>query len=439
MSNIITVTGLKQAAEKYDPILRTLPAWQLRQAITELKLNMKKVDLKDVRTMKRRHAGGTKPYVTTAESISYSDNLLEFETSELAVDPTVFCTKENIMSYEGTKDYTFIGGKPVDNVAKKHPLEYQILEAMILNHSEDIMFALFHAGRDNSGSTPQTAFNGFYTQVDALITAGKLTAARGNYAPTGAFTRPTSTSDTAAYENLVDWILGSHPMLRSSIGGDPILYITEDTLLAVREALRNKLQYLSYPSMDQLTTYLREDARTPGLQIISHIALGQGSRLMLAKPGLLDFGWNTEAAAKFVQVRNPFEDPNVVQFWLQAAYGTRINDWHEKVFRTNDQTNEVVNLAGDYSATGAITVAISGAAGQWYIDSDSRRRSSGQYLLGVTPGAHTIHFTDVDGFTTPSDISITVAAGADISKTATYTASGNGGQGGSPENNEPGD
>jgi hypothetical protein len=49
-----------------------------------------------------------------------------------------------------------------------------------------------------------------------------------------------------------------------------------------------------------------------------------------------------------VSVRNIEKDPNEVQFWVQSAVDTRIQDIHPKVFMTNDQINTVENLAGDY-------------------------------------------------------------------------------------------
>lgn len=161
---------------------------------------------------------------------------------------------------------------------------------------------------------------------------------------------------------------------------------------------------------------------------------------MLMKDGLLDFGWNTQRATQFVQVRDPFEDPNDVQFWLQAAYGTRIQDWHEKVFRINDQTNECINLAGDYAATGAVRVTIEGApSAKWYLDGYASRRQSGQYLLGLAPGSYTIKFESVEGLDTPADIAITVTAGADIQKTASYTSpSGGGGEEEEDDEENPG-
>ena len=68
----------------------------------------------------------------------------------------------------------------------------------------------------------------------------------------------------------------------------------------------------------------------PALEILSHEALGQGSRLILQKKGNMDVAFNTQAATKFCQIRDIYEDPNEWQFWLQTGYDTRIRDWHEK-------------------------------------------------------------------------------------------------------------
>lgn len=430
MANIVTVDGLRKAAEKYDPIIRQLPAWALTEAIKALRLNVMKVDMKDVITHERRKSGGTMPYVPSAESITYTEGMLAYESSDLEVYETVFKAKENITNYKGA-NVQFLGGKPMDNTSKKHPLEYKIIQTMVKTHAEDVMFALFHAERNTSGNNALSCFYGYNSQIDALISSGDITAARGNYAPTGAFNAPVDENDCSAYENLVDFIGGSHNMLRSSIGGNPLLYVTEEVMVNVRAAYRNKVKAFQMPTMDQVKDMIRQDALCPGLEFITHIALGGGHRVMLIKPGLLDLGWNTQAASRFVQVRDPFEDPNIVQFWLQASYGTRLRDWHEKLFRVNDQTNSCINLSGDYAATGAVKVDITGPAGaRWYIQGQTQRRSSGQYILGLAPGSYTIKFDAVDGYTTPSDISITVTAGADVSKTATYTVANAGGGGG---------
>ena len=79
---------------------------------------------------------------------------------------------------------------------------------------------------------------------------------------------------------------------------------------------------------------------------------------------------------------------------------TRINDWHEKVFRCNEQKNESLDLAGDYCKTGGVQVAITGTdKGQWSIQGKVAKRGNGQCIIGLPPGKYTIEFTDADGKT----------------------------------------
>ena len=59
----------------------------------------------------------------------------------------------------------------------------------------------------------------------------------------------------------------------------------------------------------------------------------------------MDVAFNTQAATKFCQIRDIYEDPNEWQFWLQTGYDTRIRDWHEKVYRCNEQKNESLDLS----------------------------------------------------------------------------------------------
>ena len=171
------------------------------------------------------------------------------------------------------------------------------------SHCEDVAFSLCCAERDEESSSPITAFDGLHTIVDKIITAGDINVARKNLVISGSFTMPTSESDTSAYDGLVAWILETHPILRSSVGGIPQLQISQSVLMAARAALRNKLKAFDYPSTAKMLEHLREDAFCPSLIFSTHECLGTGSRLVLQKVGNMDLAINTQAAAKFIQIR----------------------------------------------------------------------------------------------------------------------------------------
>ena len=282
---------------------------------------------------------------------------------------------------------------------------------------------MFHADRDVDVNSPATAFNGFFTQMDMLRLNGDICAANGNFRLSGTFEIPTSETDYTAYENLVEWVGGAHPLLRSSSGGAPILYAPESVLKAARAAYKLKTKAYGDPSMEQMVSALREDSRTPALQVVTHEAIGTGSRLTMMKPNNLELGWNTQKAAQFVDVRDIFDDPNEVQFWLQAAYDTRVIDVHQKLFMTNEQTNSSLILSGDYVEVGAIKATLAGAAGKWRVVGKASWKSSGQYDINLPAGEVEVEFQAVAGFTTPANQTVTVVEGADTAVTATYVAS----------------
>ena len=417
---LIDVSKLNEALITYDKALRALPFATLQEVAAKLGLNVMDLQGKHALINERRRAGGTQSY-KIGKDFRLVDKLLGYEPSVIEPKDVVCITKENSQKYDDG-ELLIVGGQPVSNINKKHPLETRVAFTLVKSHIEDVVYTLFHAERDEDSTSPSGAFDGLFTKADMLITTGDVNAARGNFAPSGIFALPTKETDSAAYENLVEWIGGANTYLRSSKSGIPQLLCAETVLIAARSALRNKLRMQEYPSMQRMIELLREDAMCPALEILSHEALGQGSRLVLQKKGNMDVAFNTQAATKFCQIRDIYEDPNEWQFWLQTGYDTRIRDWHEKVYRCNEQKNESLDLAGDYCKTGGVQVDITGTENAaWTIKGKVAERGNGQFIIGLTPGKYTIEFTAVDGKTKPADQEVTVVEGAVTTATGAYT------------------
>lgn len=420
MNKLADVSKLQESLVIYDKTLRALPYATLKDVAAKLKLNIMDLQGKHSRINERRRAGGTQSY-KIGKDFKEFEQIFGYEPSLIEPKDVVFITRENSQKYDDN-ELLIIGGTPVSNITKKHPLETKIVFGLTTSHAEDIVYYLFHAERDEESNSPSGAFDGYFTKADKLIITGAVNAARGNLAISGEFAMPVDESDYSAYENLVDWIGGAHNSLRSSQGGTPQLMCAETVIKAARAALRNKLKMQEYPSVARMIELLREDAFCPSLDVVTHEALGRGSRLIMQKAGNMDLAFNTQAATKFCQIRDIYPDPNEWQFWLQAGYDTRINDWHEKVFRTNEQKNEANDLAGDYCLTGAVQVNITGTdAGSWTIEGKTSTRSNGQYYIGLAPGKHTVVFNAVDGKTKPANQEITVKEGEVVAIEAQYT------------------
>ncbi|MGL4519595.1 MAG: carboxypeptidase-like regulatory domain-containing protein [Phocaeicola sp.] len=417
---LIDVSKLQDATTIYDKALRTLPFVSILEAAAALGLNVMELKGKHTLINERRRAGGTQSYEVDKEFAKLA-NLIGYEPSDIEPKDVVFITKENSKKYTDN-ELLVVGGKPTDNKGKRHPMEFSVLSSQTRSHGEDIVYALCNAERDKDSTAPTGAFDGLHTKVDKFIIAGAINVARGNLIITGEFEIPGDGTSTVAYDKLVEFVASTHPMLRSTKGGIPQLQISQHVIKAARAALRNKLKMQEYPTQTRMLELLREDAFCPSLEFATHECLGNGSRLILQKKGNMDLAINTQSAAKFVQVRDIYEDPNTWQFWLQAGYDTRLRDWHEKVFACNEQKNSYLDLSGDYCLTGGVQVNTTGTdAAKWTIDDQTTEHESGSYAINLTPGAHTIKFGAVSGKTKPADQTVTIVEGEVKTVVGAYT------------------
>lgn len=345
MAKTVNITNLSRAAQNYNNVLRELPYFQFMEVAKKLRINILKVKGEDILISKRRKADFLRPYKMDLP-LKDKAELLKFYESKLKPEVTYAELNDNILGY-GDKKVLSNAGEAVNHKTKQHPLELLILRDLVISVGEDVIFNMFHAQRDEDTPSAATAFNGFFHKLNLLVTAEEIAAGKGNLKTTGAFEPAIENVETsfANYTRMVDFIKSAHPLLRR---GEVLLYAAENPLTHVRDDFRKMVKAFDYPSMEQVVEKLRSDANCPGLQVITDETLGTGDQLILTKPGNLDFGVGEESDKDYVQVRNPYPDPNIVQYWIQAAYDTRIQDVHEKLFQTNEQKNAGLSFAGDY-------------------------------------------------------------------------------------------
>lgn len=417
-TRVINIDELKRYAKTYDGVLRVLPFFSLQEFAQRMRLNVIEVRDEDVLVNFRRKAGNTGPYKAGA-SIDYPDEIGKIVEMSLKPELTVSRIKDNIQNYK-EKRVISNAGEPVDHVSKRHPLEKTVIDNMVISHTEDVIFSAFFAERNEEVYSPLTAFTGFFPWIDHFKTTSDISLANGNLVPTGEFGSNDGVDD---YDRLVQFLRQAHPMLKRGA----VLYYSSSVELVCKEALRKKTSAFKRPTSEEFWEAVKDDAKFPMLQPVTHEAYGTGSALILVKPGMLDLGVNTRRASQFVQVRDIFEDPNDVQFWLQSAYGTRFQDVHRKVFQVNECTNQGVDLAGDYVGGGSVTVTLAGlddpSQGAWKIGESGSWMASGKTAVGVPAGTQTIIYKEVSGYTKPANGSVTVADGKDASATGTYSKS----------------
>jgi len=344
MANVINVTSLQRAAEKYQKDFKTLPYAILMPKMAKLGLRMIKVENKDILIEEQRKGGLTKPYAAGVEHTASASEIKKLAEKSLTVQPGYCALKDHIMNYKEKQVLYDPSADTVNNKTKKHPQEKLIIMNKIKTVGEDIIDALFSAERDIADESPQGLFDGYDTILDAAIAAGELSAALGNYIDSGALNAPTGETDYVAYTRLVDWLRSAN----TRFSQQSVLRLPIGIYHNCSDALQNKLKYKDVVQ-SVFVEKLRQDAVMPNLDVITDDALGTGTRISLMEKGLLDFGMNTFGDERFVEVRNPYEDPNMAQFWLQFMAGCRVNSWHSKVLMINQGTPVANALSGDYS------------------------------------------------------------------------------------------
>ncbi len=335
----VDITSLSTTAIRYQKDLKMLPYAVLKEALGVHGINMLPgIQYKDTITDFLRKQGIMKPYVignlADAAPGKAQEMTLEVETAYASV-------KDNIQNYKTvTVGPDVLLGK---NKSKKHPWELVMLQTIVRTFGEDILDCLFQGERDDAATTPLDAFDGFDTKINDFITAGLITGGKGNYVPTGTIAAPTSESDYAAFEALLDFYRSAHPLLRNKPANLLVPVAIADMY---DDAHFNKFRYK--PTTDE---YGRTELTGSGgkCKIVRSNIMGTGQRIVLTAPGNFDLGMDTLGDEEFVQVRTPYEDPNYVQFWIQGKYGTRIRSIHEKVFQSNEGSAIGNQLSGDYS------------------------------------------------------------------------------------------
>lgn len=344
---VVTVDGISKSAVTYDKALRRLPALQLAPLYTKFAMNVIMVPYERRKATLLRSAGGTVSY-HAGKQVKYSQGLLKFQESILRPKLVRFAMYDNILNYYGRQeDVQFYMGRPVDLKDKRHPLEQEILNNIVITHAEDVANYLFHAERDEDALTPDKAFDGFFTKIDKLIVDGDVAEDQGNLVTTGEIKFSEDAPD-APFQAVTGFLMKANLFLLSANGGVPQLILSEEVDRQLLLSYKHKTRNYQDATFEQMHQAIRDDVKCPQLEFVTDPVLGTGSRLTLLKKGLLDFGYNTTGAPQYVQARSIFEDPNLVQFWLQAAYDTSIEAWHKKVFQTNEQKNTAPDLCGDY-------------------------------------------------------------------------------------------
>lgn len=344
MAQVLDIAGLSREAKHYQPGLKTLPYHLLKDLLKKWGIRLLQVENEDIIIHFLRRAGLWKPYAPgTAE---YNTQLAQIQESKLTLDMAYAAVKEHIDNYITKKVLNGVDLAGSGYLSKKkHPLQQLITANMVLSATEDLIPALWFGKRDLADKSPMGLFDGFHEKIDAKIVSGEIATGKKNLINTGAIIDPTTAGkETEAIKQLVAFVDGLNGFLRANA----IIFMSRGTLRKAQDALENLWtnKDVKYASVLE---YINAKTGSNIKAIHTDEALGTGDRIIATVAGNFDFGMNTFTDKDFVQIRDIYEDPNELQLWIQAKFGTRIIITHRKVFAVNDQTQTAPSdFAGDF-------------------------------------------------------------------------------------------
>lgn len=257
--------------------------------------------------------------------------------------------QDNVQKYR-EKEPFHVNPDGTNNAEKTQFLLGKIAE----RHAQDVRANFFFGNEANAKLEETTAnqvklglslYDGIYTKIAKGITSGKISKTIGNLVETGDLMASSVTSQQA-YEKFKAMYQAINDDLRAA----------EEVIAYASSALADKIvegYMLVHPQLAPST--LNEGwkfSQMPNLTLVTHSAMGKGSQIIFALPGVLEYicDIRPEGQANITVERNS-DDHNLFDYQIQTAQASRIRDYSPKSICVNEQVNTPNNVpAGDYIA-----------------------------------------------------------------------------------------
>ena len=316
--NTVDITKIQQYAEKFQPGL-------VKIAVTDNEV-FQKLDVisgvKDKFTMTTlRFQRLLRPYKRDWNPATDAANLVP-RTGRVEVGEIML--EEEPMVYRKT----YLGHILKKGVnPKDHPFEKDFLEGISRQAASDFNdITAFWGVRNAAGTGPADVNDGFFTIIDAEITAGNISVAKKNMINTGLINSTNAVSKLKAFYRAACDI---NPALR---GKDMKLKISHTIMDAYNDNYQLENGALPYNTKFE-KTFLEGSGNK--CELVPLTGMGTTPRIILTPEWNMSVLTDLESDQEKVSVTTGI-NPKVVGFYLAAAYGVQIWTLND-VFFTNEQ------------------------------------------------------------------------------------------------------
>lgn len=257
--------------------------------------------------------------------------------------------QDNVQKYR-EKEPFHVNPDGTNNAEKTQFLLGKIAE----RHARDVRANFFFGNEANDNLEDTTAnqvkrglslYDGIYTKIAKGITSGKISKTIGNLVETGDLMASSVTSQQA-YEKFKAMYQAINDDLRAA----------EEIIAYTSSALADKIvegYMLVHPQLAPST--LNEGwkfSQMPNLTLVTHSAMGKGSQIIFALPGVLEYICDIRPEGQAnITVERDSDDHNLFDYQIQTAQASRIRDYSPRSICVNEQVNTPNSVpTGDYIA-----------------------------------------------------------------------------------------
>lgn len=257
--------------------------------------------------------------------------------------------QDNVQKYR-EKEPFHVNPDGTNNAEKTQFLLGKIAE----RHARDVRANFFFGNEANDNLEDTTAnqvkrglslYDGIYTKIAKGITSGKISKTIGNLVETGDLMASSVTSQQA-YEKFKAMYQAINDDLRAA----------EEIIAYTSSALADKIvegYMLVHPQLAPST--LNEGwkfSQMPNLTLVTHSAMGKGSQIIFALPGVLEYICDIRPEGQAnITVERDSDDHNLFNYQIQTAQASRIRDYSPRSICVNEQVNTPNSVpTGDYIA-----------------------------------------------------------------------------------------
>lgn len=316
-NNATDITALQQYAEKFQKGL-------IKIAVTDNEV-FQKLDvvagIKDKFTMTTlRFQRLLRPYKRdwdpATDKVNLTPRTLRVEVGEVMLEEEPMAYRKTYLGHIMKK-----GVNPAD-----HPFEKDFLEGISRQAASDFNdVTAFWGVRNAAGSAPEDVNDGFFTIIDAEVTAGNISEAKKNLILTGAIN---STNAVAKYKAFYRKACELNPALR---GKKIKMRISHEGMDAYNDNYQEMNGSLPYNTKFE-KTFLEGSGQNCILEPLT--GMGTSKRIILTTDWNMLVGTDLESDQERVEVTTGI-NPKVVGFYLAAAYGVQFATLND-VFFTNE-------------------------------------------------------------------------------------------------------